>query len=252
MHCFAINLESNFLRRQQIEHELGKLECPFEIVNAVDGWKLNPDELEHVYDKEKAAANYRELSKTEVGCSLSHISVYKKIMERGLSYAFVVEDDAVFNEDTVPVLQALAESADQDNPAIVLLTHVDYYTRMGEKRISKDYYQVRPVSRHVWLAHGYFITREAAKRLIEVQSPVWLPADHWKYFEKNAHIRVTSIVPYCVGMSGMSKESNIEKDRKSRIKQFRAKEAFPGSNFVEQLKKLAWPFMKVRKQKRTW
>ena len=38
------------------------------------------------------------MNKGEIGCALSHINLYKKIVSDKLSYAIILEDDVEFDE----------------------------------------------------------------------------------------------------------------------------------------------------------
>lgn len=63
--------------------------------DAIDGSTLAPQDLPGIYDEGVAIRTVgRPLSRAEIGCALSHASVYRTILERGLDCALVLEDDA--------------------------------------------------------------------------------------------------------------------------------------------------------------
>jgi glycosyl transferase family 25 len=250
--CFAINLPKDRARRENIEKEFCDSGLPLTVVEAVNGKALPREHMAEVYDGKRAQAHFRELTVGEIGCALSHLSVYKRIIEGGMPHALVVEDDARLSPAVAPLLESLCDAIPADEPSVTLLTYVKYYTMKAICPLAGGHILTRPVSRHLWLAHGYFVTLEAAKRMYGALYPVWLPADHWRVFEQKKIVAVRAVVPYCIGLSDFAQNSNLEAQRLVRprhpgrfgdIWQFRVK---------DQLKKLAWPFLKIRRQEQTW
>lgn len=104
-HCFVINLEKQEKRREIISKQLNALHIPFEIFPAVNGRLLTQEQISQLYDREKALKKgYYDLTLPEIGCALSHINIYKKIVSENIPYALILEDDAFLNPELPKVL----------------------------------------------------------------------------------------------------------------------------------------------------
>ena len=252
MKCFSVNLPQDLQRKVSIIREFEGIKMPVDIIDAVDGRKMMKEELQVSYDEKRAIAEFRGLSRSELGCSLSHLSIYKKIIDESIDHAFITEDDARFNEATAEILNSLCDQVSPNEPIVVLLSHVKYYSKSRREKLYKNYYLGRPVSRHIWLTHGYFITQAAAARMRDALFPVWLPADHWTKFQKKKIIDVYAVTPYCVGNVEDALVSNLEGERRQAMNNSTGRGNFFEKNVIEQIKKITWPLLRVTKQKRTW
>src|SRR5690606_8844959 len=93
--AYVINLERAQERRARIAAALDGLGLDWEIFSAVDGRRLDDRAFAEAYDAAGANAAYREMSRGEVACALSHLGVYRKMLDDGASHALVLEDDAL-------------------------------------------------------------------------------------------------------------------------------------------------------------
>ncbi len=95
---YVISLKRKKERRVQIHNFLTTIDgnIPFEIVDAVDGKDLGnceiPFQLSKIYRNP-----YTNVVMTvgEIGCALSHYSVWKKAMDEGVQYPIILEDDVI-------------------------------------------------------------------------------------------------------------------------------------------------------------
>jgi glycosyl transferase family 25 len=130
---FVINLASSIERRVFISAQLEKLGMSYSIVEAVDGSKLTATELPSLYDRERAVrltgSPMRPLTLPEIGCALSHLSIYKKILEENLLNALVFEDDSLISNDMPDISALLASYFPPKSNSVVLCTHIKYYLR---------------------------------------------------------------------------------------------------------------------------
>jgi GR25 family glycosyltransferase involved in LPS biosynthesis len=98
MKIFVINLKTRPDRLQNILHQFEKFNIKnFEIVEAIDGKSLTTEQLSTVYDKKSAEKITKPLLLTEIGCSLSHINVYHKIIKEN-KRCLIIEDDVILSE----------------------------------------------------------------------------------------------------------------------------------------------------------
>jgi glycosyl transferase family 25 len=243
---FIISLPKDKKRREYLGSQLQKLDIPFSIANAVHGASLSAEELEASYDREKAVRLFnRELSKGEIGCALSHVSIYKKMVAENIPYALILEDDAsILDDDLSATLSRLAQAYTHQTPVAVLLNHVPRYD--GNKKTELDgghciYDAYRGVC-----AHGYFITQAAAEVLAKNLYPVYVVADKWEYFQER-YIQVKALVPYSIGLTSASLSSSID------AMGVRAKKMVSGRNYMyyirrhlKQLASLVGPRRSIR------
>ncbi|XP_060697509.1 procollagen galactosyltransferase 1 isoform X2 [Hemiscyllium ocellatum] len=97
---FLINLKRRPEKRKRMLQALYEQEIDCKVVDAVDGSALNSSTIKSMginmlpgyYDPFSG----RTLTKGEVGCFLSHYSIWKEVVDRNLSKAVVFEDDVRF------------------------------------------------------------------------------------------------------------------------------------------------------------
>ncbi len=91
---WVINLRRSVNRHNFIRAELDRLDLDYELVEAVDGRELGPEELSAIYNPSAAVELIRrELTLGEVGCSLSHLRLYQRQVEEGHEEVVILEDD---------------------------------------------------------------------------------------------------------------------------------------------------------------
>lgn len=88
--------EKNSERRQYVRKILEDLNVPFQFFDAIMGKNLTEDDLSVVYDDNLANKHKtigKSLSKPEIGCTMSHMAIYKEILSEDLDHALIFEDD---------------------------------------------------------------------------------------------------------------------------------------------------------------
>jgi glycosyl transferase family 25 len=208
-HTFIISLPKDRHRREPLEKQLQKLAMPFSVVKAVHGESLSAEELAASYDRRKAIHLFnRELSKGELGCALSHLSIYRKMVEEDIPHALILEDDArILDEDLAATLSALARRYPAGTPVAVLLNHVERYD--GATRLELDGSRCLYEAYRGVCAHGYVVTKAAAEILVRNLYPVYVVADKWEYFQEH-YFPVKALVPYPIGLTPASLSSSID------------------------------------------
>lgn len=253
---FFINLEHDVNRRQALEDQLDALGLPHTRFPGVYGKALPADELARHYDQARAVAESRSLTVGEVGCALSHLGVYRAMLEQDLPYALILEDDAKLGVDVPAVLDALMQQVSPDEPVVTLLTHIDRYHKRSAKPLDAGHDMVK-LANNQWLAHGYFVTRAAAKRMVEQLYPVWLAADYWSKFEREGIVQMRAVVPYVISVQDFDSGSNLEADRVIKGREADNQRwlrhrlhLFFVHKFLYQI--FVRPFRGIAKQKKTW
>ncbi|XP_069911110.1 procollagen galactosyltransferase 2 isoform X3 [Oryctolagus cuniculus] len=97
---FMINLKRRQDRRGRMLRTLYEQEIEVQVVEAVDGKALNTSQLKALHIEMlpgyRDPYSSRPLTRGEIGCFLSHYSVWKEVMDRELRKALVIEDDVRF------------------------------------------------------------------------------------------------------------------------------------------------------------
>jgi glycosyl transferase family 25 len=110
--AFYINLDRDAHRRTRLEEEFASARLRAERISAVDG-RAVPEWLRHFYD--------HRLSAGEIGCSASHLVIYRMMIERGLPFALILEDDARLEKDCLAAIETAVKVAPRDWDVIRLI-----------------------------------------------------------------------------------------------------------------------------------
>ena len=103
--AFILHLERAVSRRPNVERLVASLPVESEVVAAVDGARLSPQEIDRAYAPRRFKPRYPfALTATEIGAFLSHRLAWRRIVDQGLDFAFVFEDDAEVDPAAFPGL----------------------------------------------------------------------------------------------------------------------------------------------------
>jgi glycosyl transferase family 25 len=210
--CFVVNLATAKARRQSMAVMLARHGIAPTWFDAVDGRIMSDDVLARHVDRARADEEYGPLSRAEIGTTLSHLGIYQKMVEQNLPCAVILEDDVELAEDFPLLLdahgsQGLASFFKPEEPVMVQMTHVRRAYRWGRTRIGSR--EIVKPHGGVWLTSGYFITLAAARNLVQNAYPVFMVADHWRYFESKGWLAVYALTPNAVWESEHSQQSDI-------------------------------------------
>lgn len=239
MHAYVVNLARSPERRDHIIRELAKTDVDYEFVDAVDGRELDLSDTTVV---DQAATTDGSLGDSPaavpcgVGCALSHLNVYRKILADGRDRALVLEDDAVLPAALGPLADSVA--ANMSGAEVVLLKfHHDLapcrVTKQGLVSLPASRLLVRPADPRILAsACGYVITREACERMVQSILPVRVKADAWDYFRRHGALgSVRCVVPMPISDSPEFR-SSIDYFRpgslQARVREWAAQSKLPG------------------------
>jgi glycosyl transferase family 25 len=170
----VISLPDQIKRRQRIESQLKALGLPYAIVEAVDGRKGLPAVCELIIDRKGTIpAMRRRMSDAEYACAMSHMIIYRKVLDAELPGAIILEDDAELAPGFAEfVAQGAYQAAD--------IVKLDYRRALVWKwwRIpicpGVDAYRM---TRNSGLLTGYTISARAAGRILKRGLPIRRHAD---------------------------------------------------------------------------
>lgn len=185
---------------------LARLEIPFEMVAATNVRDDAALDLAAVYDEGRAIRRVgRSMGRGEIGCALSHRGVYRRMLERGIPLALVLEEDAIPGRHFKSFWQASAS----------LPGHIDVLSLYSEegfirRRPDGSLAECTLHEATVMLSGtvGYFIRLGCAQQLMQSNTPVSMVAD-WPLDLRS--MRQFLVLPMLVGHSPA--DSTIAADR---------------------------------------
>jgi glycosyl transferase, family 25 len=197
MRIFVINLVGNVDRRNSIVGQLDRLGLEYDVVPAVSGKELSAEELAcHYDDKRFKRSEGRRAAPGEIGCALSHIGVYRRIVNEDIPRALILEDDAWLNPNLPMILEAMSDNVEPSEAQVFLLTWFVSLSRVPRIKLWSSY-ELGHVKK-AYCSHGYVVTQSAARRLTDVLYPVKRVADCWDWLIQHRIVEVLAICPTCV------------------------------------------------------
>lgn len=88
MDIFVVSLKNALERRKHIDKQFMTQQIEFQYFNAIE-----PHQIEETLKNIRIELKNCSLTKGEIGCLLSHISLWKKIIDNNLPYMAIFEDD---------------------------------------------------------------------------------------------------------------------------------------------------------------
>ncbi|UYZ61359.1 glycosyltransferase family 25 protein [Hymenobacter weizhouensis] len=191
MKVFVISLERATERREYIKSHFSALNVDYEIIDAVDYKQLTDHEFATLASSEAMAKN-PYLTKGMVACALSHVKIFKKIVNDNIEKALVVEDDVSLPKNIDTILREI-ESVVADDEVITLsyYSHSGDVTELSNKGAislasgNKLFYPVDIEC--IASTMAYIITRSVAEKMADILMPISVQPDYWGvYYEKGA------------------------------------------------------------------
>jgi glycosyl transferase, family 25 len=200
--AYVVSLARSLDRRAHITRELRKTSVEYQIETAVDGRDLDMADAALIDPTYRVTGIFPEGS---AGCALSHLNIYRKIVDAGLDVALILEDDVILPAD----LDALAvEVSKHLSGAEVALLSADcpdplQLSRAGAVPLSGGRHLALPVDLTQPRSTGaYLITREACERMIKLVLPIRANADAWPFFYREGALdRLRCVAPLPVTKS---------------------------------------------------
>jgi len=145
MHAYCINLEHRTDRRDEARQEFDREGIDVEFFRATNGRKEAPTGL--------------YISEPEYGCAMSHVRVWRDMVEKGHEFALITEDDVRFVPNFKQKLEDLlleAEAYPWD------MINIGPICPVIKTDVSENLFEGRTLS-----THSYVIKLECAKKLAE-------------------------------------------------------------------------------------
>ncbi|MDR1535953.1 MAG: glycosyltransferase family 25 protein [Planctomycetota bacterium] len=208
MKIYVINLPQSRERRENILRECARFDLEPEMVPGVDGGSLTREQIRNLVFEPEA----NPLGPSEIGCTLSHLEIYRRMREGNIPFALVLEDDSVFSLDPRPLLAGFARKS-ANRPEVYLLTRRNNI-HIGAKRPENiggmSFYR----GWNGFGGNGYVVTGEGAKNILRFQTPLKVMCDDWKQFALHGAIQFFVCEREIVGLrKELAQASLLARDR---------------------------------------
>jgi glycosyl transferase family 25 len=197
---FVINLERSPHRRAFIVPYLESLGIRPQIFPAVDGRLLDLGQLtrDGTYDDAYAHQRFsRSLTMGEIGATLSHVGVCRKIVEDGLPVAVVFEDDITFIDGVADVVRRALANAPADWELLQLYHWCKDTYPIADGVLGFNNKTCMPVG-----CLGYVIRQSAAKKILDTAFPICYPADSLMGRSPRVGVKLYGTSPCVITLEG--------------------------------------------------
>lgn len=221
----SINKPEFESRRKLISQKLAGYDWFF--FDALDARNYSNNQISNLFDKDSFHNRYfRYPSSGEIGCTLSHIAMYRYIIDNDIPYALILEDDAIIDSDFKKFfIKKNLDVLMNDDSSIYLLGHskvsrkngflynfihpLAIRKKIGDQKFGESKYM------NLCGTVAYVVTNEAAKKILSsfAYRPFHL-ADDWLFINE-VGINIFHSRPLLVLENYLSFESSIESERQS-------------------------------------
>lgn len=184
MKIFVINLERDKERRKSINEQLTNLNLEYELSVGMLGTALESERSNWVDEKKTLRNLCLSLVPAQIGCSLSHINVYRKIIEEKIPYALILEDDVILPSDLKQLLQDIERIISLNKAEVILLSPAEGKNNKKNARVVNQNVSIIPY-KNGFFTSSYIVTQKAAQALLKDLFPINDVADCWKRLVKH-------------------------------------------------------------------
>ncbi|AWX83275.1 TPA: glycosyltransferase family 25 protein [Klebsiella pneumoniae] len=226
---FVISMQSDYDRRKIISDKMNKYNIHYEFIDAVVGKDLPQSKIENIDLSCAIARKNRHVSLGEIGCTLSHIKVYEKIIDDNIPYCLILEDDAIFDHRLYDFLKSFTDSVrlKNENDLLILggqngIDKNKFISRSiwSKLRIGEEtFYKTIRSEMYIFRTCCYVVTLDIARNLYAFSQKEFFIADEWSYFKSKGLINsiyLSDFVEHPLDLSN----SHIEMERLNSIKNY--------------------------------
>ncbi len=197
MRTFLVNLDRSANRLAHMRKCLSALNLSYERVRAVDGAELSEDELARAFDaKRSLAANRAPMTLGQIGCALSHDSIYRRMQTEGLDSALVIEDDIDFSPTFPRALEHVRSRMDISRPQVFLFSNLRNPCSFEISGDAQSFEIVKQKS--MACTDAYVITLPAANLIYRANYPVLTCADSFRRWRRHFGLELYRCLPATV------------------------------------------------------
>ena len=171
----------------------------------MDGKSLQDEQLKLVdYDfYPQICGSSRKLTLGEIGCAMSHIKVYQKIIDEKIEIAIILEDDAIVSNHFLLIVNDIIRKITK-RAEICFLDHDKAKSWLLKRMLIQRYKLARYVTprkkskRCIICATAYFLTLSGAQKLLDKAYPIRMPADYLTGMLQLTGVHGYGVEPPCV------------------------------------------------------
>jgi len=174
---FVVHFEPLAERKNYLNSALGDFDLPIEYyISNSETDTLIKENLNDYYEYNESILN-RHLSLGEIAVSVSHLKIYKKILDEDIDYCLILEDDAILVEDFYDKINlVMKEKSNYD--FIFLSTCCNLHVDKKNENLLYETSTSRCVT-------GYIVNKSKLENLLSVSEKISTPIDAHLNFIKN-------------------------------------------------------------------
>lgn len=221
LHIFIVSLQQDVEKRKAISKILNDFSLDFTFIDAVYGKDLPSDYLDSLRKKSSGKLANRGFSATpgEIGCTLSHIKVYEKVVDKGLEWACILEDDAILDNRFKKFINEF-DSKDLNSNNLYLLggqtPNSKKYIIKSARNIAnigaQKFHKTIKSEQIIYRTCCYLISSDLARNLISLGEKELLLADDWAYLIEKGIIKSIYLAEFVEHPLDLT-DSNIQRER---------------------------------------
>lgn len=244
-----INLKDAERRRTFMIRQMKELGLRYEFFDAIKGSSLSDDELSVKVDMNEVAKYPNWLTRNSLGCTLSHLGVYTRIVNSGNAWHLVLEDDVVLDKEIIEIIKHVEQNENRYQGHIILFyaIAVNGFVELSKNPFDavKQYQFHKIISKNdIGGAGAYIIHRETAQKIIDANTPVRVINDTWDYFrDKGAIKQIDCLYPFAAKPAMFESTIGYVDQRSLRYKI---------KNFVERYKIPVLYYFLRRNREKVW
>lgn len=214
----VINLERSTERLHRIGTALELQGICWERLPAVDGRALDQATVTRSLDAERYSRQHGMTPLPgELGCYLSHVQAFKRLMDSPFEFGLILEDDVVPQPALAQVVRTLTGLPERWD--MVKLSAVHSGTPIGTTSLGGPHQLAVMLSRCTG-SSAYLVNRRAAQAYLAGLLPMSLPYDHefdkgWKYGLKVRRV-VPEVALHDTGVASTISQTTAAPSRKFR------------------------------------
>lgn len=208
MKTFIINLKSDITKKENVVSQCKSNGIGCEVIEAVAGKEL-PHEVLYTTSYQYPESN---LTKGVIGCTLSHLYIYSRMISENLPYALVMEDDISIDDTARVIIESIKGVVDPKKAEIYLLNTPEAITPIIKKSITANtiFYRMARASQ----SSAYIINKAAAKKILHYNLPIKFEVDRWMAFRDHCGIKIWALQDGVIDTYDNNKsDSSLEEDR---------------------------------------
>jgi len=242
---YIVSLKKDIERRAIIQNILSEYNLEYEFIDAIYGKDLSEESLNLIRSKSQGKIIDRGFVPTpgEIGCTLSHIKAYQKLINSGFDWACILEDDAILDrrfKDFIDSFQSNhlkleglyllggQNGLDQSN----VTKSIKNYQIIGKQQ----FFKTLKSENFIYRTCCYLVSSQLAKKLIDLNHSSFILADDWSYLSNISLIKNIYLADFVAHPIDLS-TSNIHFERASATLQRIANDSEVKPSFFTLLKR---------------